>query len=266
MPTSSMSGVRMHFWTLVAVVVRRRALPEEERHELHHARVDEQQVGVVEDHRGTRHLGVARLHEMIEEPLPDLVCLHVVTFPGVLFDDFDRPTVPVGVGLRQLHEAQPHRTARVVHVEVDQHDALPGAEQGPARLHRNRHRRGHDRRQHVVGAVAERTVGVPVAVVARQQPLQRVDQVVVGARPGLDDRDTGRRVRDEHVAQPVSRDAQKACAPRRSGRRGDGGWCRRRARRCPRNPGYFRREVQARNVGGVTVIHAHVYLGRSPGI
>ena len=56
--------------------IRRRALAEEERHKLHHAGVDEQQVGVVENHRSTRHLGMARVHEMIEEPLPDLVCLH----------------------------------------------------------------------------------------------------------------------------------------------------------------------------------------------
>ncbi|SHW98405.1 Uncharacterised protein [Mycobacteroides abscessus subsp. abscessus] len=59
-------------------VVRRGPLPQEERHELHHAGVDEQQVGVVEDHRGTRHLGVTGLHEVVQESLPDLVCLHVV--------------------------------------------------------------------------------------------------------------------------------------------------------------------------------------------
>ena len=56
----------------------------------------------------------------------------------------------------------------------------------------------------MVGAVAFGAVGVPVAVVTRQQPFQRVDQVVVGARTGLDDRDPGRRVRDEDVAQPVT--------------------------------------------------------------
>ena len=58
-------------------IPRRRALAQEVRHELHHAGVDEQQIGVVEDHRGARHLGMARLHEVIEETLPDLVCLHV---------------------------------------------------------------------------------------------------------------------------------------------------------------------------------------------
>ncbi len=56
----------------------------------------------------------------------------------------------------------------------------------------------------MVGAVTFGTVRVPVPVVARQQPFQRVDQVVVGTRAGLDDRDPGRRVRDEHVAQAVA--------------------------------------------------------------
>ena len=71
-----MSGVRMHFWMLVAVLYGGVRWPRKYGHELHHAGVDEQQVGVVEDHRGAGHLGVTRLHEVIEEPLPDLVCLH----------------------------------------------------------------------------------------------------------------------------------------------------------------------------------------------
>jgi hypothetical protein len=62
-------------------VPRRSALSEEVRHELHHAGVDEQQIGVIENHRGTRHLGMTRFHEVIEETLPDLVCLHVLTVP-----------------------------------------------------------------------------------------------------------------------------------------------------------------------------------------
>ena len=59
------------------------------------------------------------------------------------------------------------------------------------------------RGQNVVGAVAWRAVRVAVAVVARQQPFQRVDEVVVGPRAGLDDRDARRGVRHEHVAQAV---------------------------------------------------------------
>ena len=56
--------------------VRRGALPQEVGHELDHARVDEQQVGVIEDHRGAGHLGVSCVDEVVGEPLPDLVGLH----------------------------------------------------------------------------------------------------------------------------------------------------------------------------------------------
>ena len=44
-------------------------------------------------------------------------------------------------------------------------------------------------------------MSVAVPIVARKQPLERVEQVVVGARPGLDERNTGGGVRHEHVAQ-----------------------------------------------------------------
>ena len=65
------------------LAVRRRGLiTEEVRLERDHTGVDEQQVGVVEDDRCARHLGVARVHEVIEESLPDLVCLHVLSSLG----------------------------------------------------------------------------------------------------------------------------------------------------------------------------------------
>src|SRR3954471_18383413 len=86
-------------------------------------------------------------------------------------------------------EAEAHVAARVVTVEVDEHDALPDAEERLAVLHRQHHRRRDDRGQHVVGTVAGRAVRVAVAVVARQQALERVDQVVVGPRTGLHDGD-----------------------------------------------------------------------------
>jgi heme-degrading monooxygenase HmoA len=56
----------------------------------------------------------------------------------------------------------------------------------------------------VVGAVPRRTVRMAIAIVARQQAFERVDEVAVTACAGLDDRDPGRRVRDEHVAQPIA--------------------------------------------------------------
>src|ERR1700739_5002270 len=102
--------------------IRRGALAQEERHELDHARVDEQQVGIVEDHRGAWHLGVTRFHEMIEEPLPDLVCLHFLAscwlfssaacpapistlFRGL----FECTTVPARLGGSEQSTARPAR-------------------------------------------------------------------------------------------------------------------------------------------------------------
>ena len=59
--------------------------------------------------------------------------------------------------------------------------------------------------------MARRTVRVAVAVVARQQSFEGVDEVVVAACAGLDDRDAGGGVRDEHVAQAVAvRRAERA--------------------------------------------------------
>ena len=57
---------------------------------------------------------------------------------------------------------------------------------------------------HVRAAVARAAVPVPPAVVGRQQVGQGREQVVVAAGAGLDDRDAGRRVRHEHVQQPVA--------------------------------------------------------------
>ena len=57
---------------------KRRLLAEEERHEGHHSRVDEQQVGVGQDQRGAGYFGVAGLHEVVEKASADLVGLHVM--------------------------------------------------------------------------------------------------------------------------------------------------------------------------------------------
>ena len=105
---------------------------------------------------------------------------------------------------RQLQEGQPDLAVRVVDVEVDQADALPGAEREPAPEHGHRGVRRYERRHHVRAAVPGRPVPVPPAVVGRQQVRQRREQVVVRPGPGLEDRDAGRRVRDEHVQQPVA--------------------------------------------------------------
>lgn len=43
------------------------------------------------------------------------------------------------------------------------------------------------------------------AILARQQPVERVDEVVVGARSDLDDDEPGGRMRDEDGEQAVAR-------------------------------------------------------------
>ena len=49
-----------------------------------------------------------------------------------------------------------------------------------------------------------RPVAVLPAVVGREQVAESGEQVVVGAGPGLEDRDPGRRVRDEQLQQAVA--------------------------------------------------------------
>lgn len=56
--------------------VRRGLLTEEERHELDHSCVDEQQVRVGQDQRGTRYLGMPGTDEMVQEAPSNLVGLH----------------------------------------------------------------------------------------------------------------------------------------------------------------------------------------------
>ena len=52
--------------------------------------------------------------------------------------------------------------------------------------------------------MARRPVPVPVApVVARQQPVERIHEVVVGSGADLDDDDAGRRVGHEDGQQPI---------------------------------------------------------------
>ncbi len=60
----------------------------------------------------------------------------------------------------------------------------------------------------MVGSMPWRPVGMAVTVVTGKQPFQRVDEIVVGAGSGLDDRDARRGVRDEDVAQPSPWEAQ----------------------------------------------------------
>jgi len=81
---------------------------------------------------------------------------------------------------------------------------LPGAK-GQVAVDDGHGQRGtREERQHVVGAMAGRAVTVPPAIVPRQEPIERVDCVVVGAGPELQDHEPGRRVRHEHREEPAA--------------------------------------------------------------
>ena len=56
----------------------------------------------------------------------------------------------------------------------------------------------------MVGAVAGRAVGVPVAIVPRQDPVQEGLEVGFGAGSEFHERQPGGGVRHEHVDQPVA--------------------------------------------------------------
>ena len=98
----------------------------------------------------------------------------------------------------------------VVDVQVHQDDRLPGPEGDPAPEHGQRHRRADEGGQQVVGPVSRRAVRVPVAVVAGQEALQRVEQVALGAGAGLHEGDAGGGVGHEDVDQPVAQPGAEA--------------------------------------------------------
>jgi hypothetical protein len=93
---------------------------------------------------------------------------------------------------------------RVVDVRIDQDDALPRAERRHTSEHRNDERRRDERWQNVVAAVTGTAVPMSVVLGAGQDPLDGVGQVGFGAAAGLEDGDAGRRVRHEHVTEPVT--------------------------------------------------------------
>ena len=119
---------------------------------------------------------------------------------------------PTGGGRSAGQEGEPHLALGVVDVEVDEADALPGAEREPAAEHRAPWRTAARAPASRGSGRARAAVAVPPAVVGRQQVAERGEQVVVAARTGLDDRDAGGRMRDEHVQQPVAAPGDEAGA------------------------------------------------------
>jgi hypothetical protein len=101
-------------------------------------------------------------------------------------------------------EAQPHRSGLVVGVRIEQADRLPCPEGQPAAEDRHGQRRRRQQRQDVVRAVPRRSVSVAVVpVLARQQSIERIEQVVIGARADFDDDQARRRVGHEDGEQAV---------------------------------------------------------------
>ena len=101
-------------------------------------------------------------------------------------------------------------TPGIVDVQVHQDDGLPRPQGHPAPEHGQRHRRAHEGGQDVIGPVARRSVGVPVAVVAGEEALQRGQQVALGPRAGLHQGHAGGGVRHEDVDQPVAQPGAEA--------------------------------------------------------
>jgi hypothetical protein len=81
---------------------------------------------------------------------------------------------------------------------------LPRAERQAAADDRDGQGRRGEQRHDVIGAVAGRAVPVTIeAILARQQPVQGIEEVVIGARPDLHDDEPGRGMWDEDGQQPV---------------------------------------------------------------
>src|SRR5680860_409092 len=95
---------------------------------------------------------------------------------------------------------QPHLAVVVVDVEVDQADALPGAELQSATDHRDRGVWRDQRGHHVGTPVTGAPVLVSPPAVGRKQLIECREQVVVAAGAGLEDGDPGRGVRHENVS------------------------------------------------------------------
>ena len=66
----------------------------------------------------------------------------------------------------------------------------------------------------MVGAVARRAMAVLPAIVAWQEPVERVEGILIGTGPELDDHKPGRRMRDEDVEQSVTLAVDEAGAGR----------------------------------------------------
>ena len=145
--------------------VRRRLLAEEVRLERHHAGVDEQQVRVVEEQRGRRHVGVAAVLEMCDEPSPDLRGLHQSSpFPVVRWCSVvrGRPALP-----RQL----PHVVGPIRHQgRAGRATRFPSRRSRPAAPRASTRAPGEPAGEPVVDPVDGERLGGPARLRGRVDP------------------------------------------------------------------------------------------------
>ena len=91
----------------------------------------------------------------------------------------------------------------IVDVEVHQYYGLPGAERRTTPGHRQSDRGAYERGEDVVGPVTERTVGMPVSIITRQQPVQSVDEICFGTRSRFHKCDASSGMRHEYVDETL---------------------------------------------------------------
>lgn len=101
-------------------------------------------------------------------------------------------------------EAQADEPLGIVDVRIEQGDRLPRAEGELTADHRNGQRGRDEQRHDVIGAVPGRAVAMAPALIARQEPVQRGESVVVRAGPQLQDRQARGGMGHEHRKQPIA--------------------------------------------------------------
>src|SRR5439155_23978560 len=107
-------------------------------------------------------------------------------------------------------EGQADGSLAVVRVPVDEDDALPRAELRASVNDGDDERRRHDGRREVIGAVTRGAGRVDVTPTLWEQPFEELGEILLRPGVGFDDRDAGRRVRDEDVAQTVAETVAEA--------------------------------------------------------
>ena len=114
------------------------------------------------------------------------------------------PPVDPALAWDPSDEGEPHLTPGVVAVEIDEDDGLPCPESRASTDDRQAERRTDEGGEQMICAVSGRPVGVAVTPVAREQPFEGIDEVLLRARSRLDHRQPHRGVGGKDIQQPLS--------------------------------------------------------------